>query len=97
MFILTKTIHFGLLNAIGEVSFTADIWSDQRLGSYLAVTVHWIGMESNEPYEIHNSPLEQKIALAAFHKLHGTHTGKRLTGTLLHLLNRADIASKVSF
>ncbi|KAF9231411.1 hypothetical protein BU15DRAFT_7086, partial [Melanogaster broomeanus] len=35
-----------LVNAMGEISFTADIWSSDNLDLYLAVTAHWIGQDS---------------------------------------------------
>ncbi|KAF9222873.1 hypothetical protein BS17DRAFT_654123, partial [Gyrodon lividus] len=31
--------------AMGEISFTADIWSSRSLNPYLAVTAHWIGQD----------------------------------------------------
>ena len=48
------------------------------------MTGHWIGTESNEPSEIQNSPLEQKIALITFHKLRGAHMGKRLVPSYIY-------------
>ncbi|KAH7903782.1 hypothetical protein BJ138DRAFT_987404, partial [Hygrophoropsis aurantiaca] len=31
-----------LANAAGRVSFTTDIWSDDNLRPFLAMTAHWI-------------------------------------------------------
>ncbi|KIM87796.1 hypothetical protein PILCRDRAFT_85650 [Piloderma croceum F 1598] len=37
-----QILKHNLVNAIGHVSFTMDIWSDQNRRSYLALTAHWI-------------------------------------------------------
>lgn len=77
-------------NAMGQVSFTADIWSNQARVGYLAITAHWIArMEETKA-------LHLKCALIAFHRLRKQHTGKSLARTVLHLLDRADITLKVS-
>lgn len=74
---------------MGLVSFTMDIWSDQRLQSFLAITAHWIAKVEG------TSALQLKSALIAFHKLRGSHSGKSLSKTVMHLLDRAGITVKV--
>ncbi|KIM61363.1 hypothetical protein SCLCIDRAFT_122239 [Scleroderma citrinum Foug A] len=32
-----------LKKAVGEISFTSDLWSADNLDSYLAMMTHWIG------------------------------------------------------
>lgn len=76
-------------NAMGQVSFTADIWSDQNRAAYLAMTAHWIAKVEE------TSTLYLKGALIAFHRLRKRHTGKSLAKTVMHLLDRADITLKV--
>jgi hypothetical protein len=74
---------------MGQVSFTADIWSNQARVAYLAMTAHWIAKmeETNTLY--------LKCSLIAFHRLRKKHTGKSLARTVLHLLDRADVTLKV--
>jgi hypothetical protein len=75
--------------AVGKISFTMDIWSDQNRRSYLAITAHWIAMISG------TTALELKVALIAFHQLCGGHDGETLAGVVLQLLDRAGITVKV--
>ncbi|KIK13263.1 hypothetical protein PISMIDRAFT_85167, partial [Pisolithus microcarpus 441] len=59
--------------AVGAISFTADVWSADKLDSYFAMMAHWIGHESgNAP---HSGQLAMKAALIAFHYLPTSHTG----------------------
>ena len=73
--------------AVGRISFTTDIWSDNNRRPYLAITAHWIGGPNS---------LELEVALIAFHRLRGRHDGKSLARTVLQLLDRAGITVKVS-
>ncbi|KIK23163.1 hypothetical protein PISMIDRAFT_44712, partial [Pisolithus microcarpus 441] len=62
-----------LQRAVGAISFTADVWSADKLDSYLAMTAHWIRHESgNAP---HSGQLAMKAALIAFHYLPSSHMG----------------------
>ncbi|KAG2335277.1 hypothetical protein BDR05DRAFT_846573, partial [Suillus weaverae] len=36
------TLKDDMANAVGTISFTADIWSARALGTYLAMSAHWI-------------------------------------------------------
>jgi hypothetical protein len=80
--------------AIGKVSFTADIWSDQNRASFMCITAHWISRPAPD-----NSGgggnLGLKAALIAFHPLQEKHDGKTLANISLGLLDRAGITSKV--
>ncbi|KAJ8581509.1 hypothetical protein M405DRAFT_751700 [Rhizopogon salebrosus TDB-379] len=78
-----------LANAMGQVSFTADIWSNQALAAYLAMTAHWIAKVEE------TGTLALKGALTSFHRICNKHTGKSLARTVLHLLDRADVTIKV--
>jgi len=74
---------------MGQVSFTLDTWSDRLRRSYLAVTAHWIA-------EVEGTlNLQLKTALIAFHHLCRNHTGKSLARTVIHLLDRAGVTTKV--
>jgi hypothetical protein len=72
--------------AVGKISFTMDIWSDQNRQSYLAITAHWI---------LGTTALELKAALIAFHRLCGNNNGKSLAEVVLQLLDRAGITGQV--
>jgi hypothetical protein len=76
--------------AQGKISFTSDLWSDQKLHPFMALTTHWIAKEEKI------SVLVLKAALIAFHHVPGSHTGKSLGSVILHLLDRADVAKDVS-
>jgi hypothetical protein len=72
---------------MGEISFTADIWSSENLDPYLAVSAHWIAQDM----ETGTCKLSLKSALIAFHYIPGSHTGAELAKTFLHLIDRAGI------
>ena len=75
---------------MGQVSFTLDIWSDRRYGSYLAITAHWIA-------EVEGSrTLQLKTSLIAFHHLRRqNHSGKLLAKVVRYLLDQAGVTKKV--
>jgi hypothetical protein len=82
--------YFFLIQAsVGRVSFTLDIWSDQRCGAYLAITAHWIANVEG------TTALGFKTALIAFHRLHRRHDGRAIARTVIHLLDRAGVTVKV--
>ena len=74
---------------MGQISFTLDSWSDQNRRSYLAITAHWIAQVEG------TSVLQHKSALIAFHCLRESHTGEFLAATVVELLDRAEITTKV--
>lgn len=78
-----------LANAMGQVSFTTDIWSDRNRRSFLAITAHWIAPVDR------TSSFKLRVALIAFQRLRGQHTGVLLAGTVLALLDRAGVTRKV--
>jgi hypothetical protein len=74
---------------MGRISFTLDAWSDQNLRSYLAITAHWIAQVEG------GLVLQYKSALIAFHYLQQGHSGEALAETVVELLDRAGITTKV--
>jgi hypothetical protein len=76
---------------MGQVSITADVWSDQNCRPFLAMTAHWIAQVEG------TSALQLETALIVFHRLHGRHNGKTLAETIVKLLNQAQITVKVSY
>ncbi|KAF8267068.1 hypothetical protein EI94DRAFT_1582652 [Lactarius quietus] len=76
-------------DALGQVSFTTDIWTNHNLWSYLAITAHWISKLPG------TSSLQLKVALITFQRLSGHHSGASLGKTILALLDRAKVTRKV--
>ncbi|KIK15655.1 hypothetical protein PISMIDRAFT_32405, partial [Pisolithus microcarpus 441] len=62
-----------LKRVVRAISFTADVWSADKLDSYLAMTAHWIGHESGNA--LHSGQLTMKAALITFHYPPSLHTG----------------------
>jgi hypothetical protein len=89
--IMIRLLHTNPLiqKAAGEISVTADMWSDQNHQSYLAMTAHWIAKVDE------TTALNPKVALIVFHHVLGTHDGKSLAKIVLQLLDRAEITLKV--
>ncbi|KAI6017115.1 hypothetical protein EDC04DRAFT_2902646 [Pisolithus marmoratus] len=79
-----------LVKAEGRISCTADIWSDEVLRPFLALTTHWIGKSEGTML------LQLKAALLAFHHLPGNHTGDYIAQKFLHLLDHAEVTEKMS-
>ena len=75
--------------AVGRISFTMDIWSDQNRRGHLALTAHWIATI------IGTTSLKLEADLIAFHRIHGDHDGESLATILLQLLDRAGVTRKV--
>ena len=76
-------------NALGKISHTADIWSDQNLQSWLIITVHYVHRNS------HSWELSLEADIIAFHHVVGDHGGENIGELLEKLLDHAGIASKV--
>ena len=74
---------------MGQISITADVWSDQNRRPFLAMTAHWVAKAEG------TSTLQLKSRLIAFHCIHGRHDGERLAEAVLGLLDRAEITLKV--
>jgi hypothetical protein len=67
-----------------------DIWSDHNRRPFMCITGHWIARDKT------TRSLTLKVALIAFHRLIGSHDGKTMAETVLRLLDRAGITTKVS-
>jgi hypothetical protein len=76
-------------NAMGQLLFTTDIWSNQDRVSYLAMTAHWIAKVEE------TSTLHLKGIPIAFHRLRKRHMGKSLAKTVIHLLGRVDVTLNI--
>jgi len=78
-----------LQNALGKISHTVDIWSDQNLWSWLVIMAHYVHCD------LHSWELVLEADIIAFHHVVGDHGGENIGALLEKLLDHAGIASKV--
>ncbi|CAE6498419.1 unnamed protein product, partial [Rhizoctonia solani] len=78
-------IKHELNKALGFVSVTSDLWSDEKLHSFMAVTVHYI-----------NSLGDLSEHLLAFRQIKGRHTGENVGHVLYSVFEDANLTDKVS-
>lgn len=78
-------------SALGQLSFTADMWSSLGMHPYLAITVHWL---SRRPDTGH---VTLRQALLAFRRVRGAHSGARISRIVMGILEAAEIVDKVFF
>ena len=88
---ITYSNFLGHQRAVGKISFTANVWSDQNRNSFLCVTVHWISRNSA------SNCLAFKNTLIGFHCLEDSHTGVHLAKALFGIINHAGIIHRVCF
>ena len=65
-----------------------DIWSNQKLLAFLAVTAHWLS--------INDGKLSLRAALIGFHHMTGKHSGKAIADALVLILECVGILDKAS-
>lgn len=75
-------------SALGAVSFTADIWSDDNLRPFLAITAHWI-------QRLPGGLLVLRADLVAFSYIPSSHSGPNIAKAALAALERADLLNQV--
>ena len=75
---------------MGRISFTADIWTDQSMRSFLAITAHWIA--SGGPT---GTTLQLRSALIGFSCLEGGHDGLTVARAAYRVLERVGVLDKV--
>jgi hypothetical protein len=73
-----------------------DLWSDPNLTPFMAITAHWI-----EVIEVRNAggvefSLKLRADLIGFHRVPGRHTGEHLAVAFVHILDRLNLAHKVT-
>ncbi|CAE6365245.1 unnamed protein product [Rhizoctonia solani] len=73
-----------LAKTLGRVSVTSDLWSDDQLHSFMAVTLHYI-----------NSLGDLAEHLYAFRRVRGSHTGVNVGRILFGILEDADLVGKI--
>jgi hypothetical protein len=73
---------------LGIISYTADIWSDDNLHPFLAITAHWIKRGSN-------GSLIMRADLVAFTYIPGSHSGENIAKATLAALEHGGLLDKV--
>jgi hypothetical protein len=81
---------------MGKISFTMDLWTDFDRKPYMAVTAHWLEKTCPQS-ETPQQQVNLRTDLIGFVHLPGTHTGERLAGVFLWILDRLKITKKVRF
>lgn len=78
-----------LKSARGRVSYTSDMWSDQNLTSYMAITAHYADYDKNGKLCISSR-------LFAFRAVAGMHSGENLANIFFGMLRDAGLLHKVT-
>lgn len=74
-----------LQNISAKISFTFDGWTSKNQKSFLGVTAHWI----NENWDL-------KQVVLDFYHLEGSHSGENISKTLIKILKKYGILTKVN-
>ena len=74
---------------------TMDLWTDPNLSPFMAVTMHWIEVESIPTPQGMQYNLRLHSDLIGFHHVPGHHNREHIAHAFLHVLDRIGIAHKV--
>lgn len=75
-------------NALGRAAFTTDIWSNQTMESFMAITAHFIAISDANIMSL-------ETRLVAFRGIKGAHTGENLAEEFFTVLNEIKCVNKV--
>ncbi|TFY54786.1 hypothetical protein EVJ58_g8652, partial [Rhodofomes roseus] len=87
-----KELKVELKGAVGNISFTADVWDSGKRQAFLAITAHWV---VQVPGPEGTSVLVMKSALLAFKRIKGHHQGETLGQVLFEVLKHMDILAHI--
>jgi hypothetical protein len=82
---------------LGKISFTTDIWLDPDRKPYMAVTAHWMECQPLQVSQTLQHGISLRADLIGFIHVPGSHTDAHLAKMFLCILDRLQIANKVSF
>ena len=74
---------------------TMDLWTDPNLTPFMAVTAHWIEVETISTPQGPQFNLRLQSDLIGFHHIPGHHSREHLAHAFIHVLNCIAIAHKV--
>jgi len=72
-----------------------DLWTDANLSPFMAVTAHWIEVETMPTPQGAQYNLRLRSDLIGFHHVPGHHSGEHIAHAFLHVLDRIGITHKV--
>jgi hypothetical protein len=75
---------------------TMDLWTDANLSPFMAVTAHWIEVETVPTPQGAQYNLRLRSDLIGFHHVPGHHSGEHIAHAFLHVLDRIGVTHKVS-
>ncbi|TFY55049.1 hypothetical protein EVJ58_g8494 [Rhodofomes roseus] len=87
-----KELKVELKGAVGNISFTADVWDSSKRQAFLAITAHWV---VQVPGPEGTSVLVMKSALLVFKRIKGRHQGETLGQVLFKVLKHTDILAHI--
>jgi hypothetical protein len=73
-----------------------DLWTDANLSPFMAVTAHWIEVETVPMPQGAQYNLQLCSDLIGFHHVPGHHSGEHIAHAFLHVLDRIGVTHKVS-
>lgn len=73
-----------------------DTWTDLDMKSYMGVTAHWVQKHLVQTSYANQEMLRLRADLIGFMAIPGSHTGERLAEIFMFVINRLNIAEKVS-
>ncbi|KAK6991690.1 hypothetical protein R3P38DRAFT_3227535 [Favolaschia claudopus] len=83
--------------ALGKLSTTMDVWTDQRLRPYMAIRGHWIETKAVPTPSGTQYALKLRSALIGFIQIPGRHDGEHLAHAFLHGIDRIKAANKLGW
>jgi hypothetical protein len=72
-----------------------DLWTDANLSPFMAVTAHWIEVETMLMPQGAQYNLQLRSDLIGFHHVPGHHSGGHIAHAFLHVLDHIGITHKV--
>ena len=75
---------------------TMDLWTDANLSPFMAVTAHWIEVETVPMPQGAQYNLRLRSDLIGFHHVPGHHSGEHIAHAFLHVLDCIGVTHKVS-
>ncbi|KAF7372427.1 HAT family dimerization domain-containing protein [Mycena venus] len=91
-----NTLQCEMAAAIGMISTTMDMWTDKQKKPFMAVTTHWLQATLINTPAGPQYKLTLRTDLVGFLRVPGHHDGEHLATAFLYIIDRIDIASKIS-
>ncbi|KAF7334741.1 HAT family dimerization domain-containing protein [Mycena sanguinolenta] len=83
--------------AIGKISTTMDLWTDQKKRPFMAVTGHWLEATLVDTPSGPQYVLKLRTDLIGFLRVPGNHDGEHLATAFLYIIDRIGITSKLGW